>query len=109
MPRNKFTSEAARKAGKKSSRKGIPNKGPSLDSLRDQMSEGEPDAIKAVLQGVKRRDYKYIKLFFEYMYGKPPQSLDVTTKGDKIGPFSDWTDEQLQREYERLSDKDSDS
>lgn len=36
------------------------------------------------------------------------QHFDHTTKGDKIGPFSDWTDEQLRAEYERLSEKDSD-
>lgn len=34
-------------------------------------------AYKALEKGVKSGEYQYIKLFFEYRYGKPKQQLEV--------------------------------
>ena len=34
-------------------------------------------AFKALEKGVRAGEYAYIKLFFEYRYGKPKQQLDI--------------------------------
>ncbi len=34
-------------------------------------------AFKALEKGVKAGEYQFIKLFFEYRYGKPKQQIDI--------------------------------
>lgn len=41
-------------------------------------------AYKALENGLDDGQSWAAKLYFEYMYGKPRQQLDVTTDGDKI-------------------------
>lgn len=57
------------------------------------------DKLKAALDN---GDKWAVEMFFSYMYGKPKQSLDVTTKGQPINSYADWTDEQIEDEYNRL-------
>jgi len=41
-------------------------------------------AYKALETGLQDDQSWAVKLFFEYLYGKPRQSVDMTTAGDKI-------------------------
>ena len=42
----------------------------------------EDDALKALRKGIKSGELGFIKLYMEYMYGKPKQSMEISsTKG----------------------------
>jgi hypothetical protein len=41
-------------------------------------------AYKALETGLNQDQSWAVKLYFEYMYGKPRQSVDVTTNGESI-------------------------
>jgi len=51
----------------------------------------EDTAHNALRTNVEAGEAWAVKLFFEYMYGKPKQSVDHTTGGDKLSiPVSKW-------------------
>jgi len=41
-------------------------------------------AYKALENGLNQDQSWAVRLYFEYMYGKPKQSVDVTTNGESI-------------------------
>jgi hypothetical protein len=47
-------------------------------------------AWKALWGKVVEGDTQAIKTWLEYRFGKPKQSIDVTTQGEKIGPRIVW-------------------
>ena len=51
-----------------------------IEHLRPMASEARTQLKKAIKAG----EQWAVKLFFEYYYGKPKQTMDVTTGGDKI-------------------------
>jgi len=71
--------------------------------LIEKLTPYEDAAIKKLGAAVRRGDQWAIKLFMEYMYGKPAQRIDHTTGGDKLTPpppivFQDFTDEEQDNE-----------
>ena len=75
--------------GRKNNRGTIGNRGgrkPKGDEQRlvERLSPLEDIAHLKLAQAVKSGEQWAIKLYFEYMYGKPKQSMDVTTDGDSI-------------------------
>jgi hypothetical protein len=60
-------------------------------NLIELLSPMQSDAHKALQDNVKAGEAWAVKLYFEYMYGKPKQSVDHTTGGDKLNiPISKW-------------------
>jgi|AntRauTorckE5430_2_1112549.scaffolds.fasta_scaffold36018_3 hypothetical protein len=51
-----------------------------VEKLTPLISKG----YKALESGLDNDQSWAVKLFFEYLYGKPKQSVDVTSGGDKI-------------------------
>lgn len=41
-------------------------------------------AFQKLEDGMAKGDFQFIKLFFEYCYGKPKDKLDVTSNGNTI-------------------------
>ena len=61
--------------------------------LIEKLSPLEKDAYNALHNALKDGDPWAVKLWFEYVYGKPRQSTDVTTNGDSINILPiEWVD-----------------
>ena len=41
-------------------------------------------ALKALQEGLQKKEQWSVKLYFEYFYGKPQQRVDVTTNDDSL-------------------------
>lgn len=52
--------------------------------LIERLSPLEDIAHQKLKAAVKDGEQWAIRLYFEYMYGKPKQSMDVTTGGEKL-------------------------
>jgi hypothetical protein len=69
-------------------------------------SEGKtPEEIDEELYSVAMRkakdgDYQFYRDIHDRVYGKPQQSVDVTTKGESMGQPSDEQVDKLAKEYE---------
>jgi hypothetical protein len=46
-----------------------------------RLSPLDDEALKQLTQGVKGGDFQYLKMFFEYRYGKPKQTIDAKVDG----------------------------
>lgn len=53
-------------------------------SLIEKLSPLETKAFEKLKEAIDEGKDWAIKLFFDYMYGKPKQQTDITTKGEKI-------------------------
>lgn len=47
---------------------------------------GKREIIEKILQQAKGGSFAHQQLLMNYMYGKPCEKLDLTSKGDKIEP-----------------------
>lgn len=75
------------------STKGVAGRKPKAEEqkLIEKLSPFEDRALQALKSNVEAGEPWAIKLFFEYMYGKPKQSTDITSGGDKVSiPISTW-------------------
>lgn len=72
-------------AGHGGKREGAGRK-PKVDEARlvEMLTPLEPKAYKALEKGINEDKSWAVKLFFEYLYGKPKQSVDVTSGGEKL-------------------------
>jgi len=52
--------------------------------LIERLTPLADDAYKALAKAIKGKQPWAVKLFMEYMYGKPKQSTDITTNGKEI-------------------------
>lgn len=52
--------------------------------LIEKLSPMEAIAHQKLKAAIKDGEQWAIRLYFEYMYGRPKQSMDVTTGGDKL-------------------------
>tara|TARA_B100001094_G_scaffold174502_1_gene168735 strand:+ start:8256 stop:8495 length:240 start_codon:yes stop_codon:yes gene_type:complete len=50
--------------------------------LIEKLTPLEPLAHKALLEGLKRGDFKYVQLFYNYYAGKPRETKDITINED---------------------------
>ena len=55
--------------------------------LIEKLSPLEDTAHQKLKEAIQDREPWALKMFFEYMYGKPQQMVDLTTKGDKLDGF----------------------
>ena len=63
--------------------------------LIEKLSPFENIALEKLIAGVKKGDYAYIKLYMEYLYGKPKQQVDVTTNGSDLKiPVVNWANKK---------------
>ena len=59
--------------------------------LIEKLSPLAPEAFKQLQKGVEKGDFKFIQLFFNYYVGKPKESIDHTTNGEKVSiPLITW-------------------
>lgn len=47
-------------------------------SLIERLSPMQDVALEALREGVEAHEFPYIKLYMEYMYGKPKETVKVT-------------------------------
>jgi len=66
---------------------------PKADEIKliERLSPLDDIALEALKIGVESGEYNFIKLFFEYRYGKPNQSIDHTSGGEKIQAITGFT------------------
>ena len=50
-------------------------------ALIEKLSPYDDIAIEALIQGVEKKEFPFIKLFLEYRYGKAKETVDLNTKG----------------------------
>lgn len=50
--------------------------------LIEKLSPMEDTALKVLAKGIKDGEFPYLKLYFEYFYGKPTESVDVEHSGE---------------------------
>jgi len=62
---------------------GRPSKADEI-KLIEKLTPMAPAAYKAMKEGIDRGDYKFVQLFFAYYAGKPKESKDITSQGEKI-------------------------
>ena len=62
---------------------GRPSKADEI-KLIEKLTPMAPAAYKALKEGIDRGDYKFVQLFFAYYAGKPKESKDITSQGEKI-------------------------
>jgi len=62
---------------------GRPSKADEI-KLIEELTPMAPAAYKALKEGIDRGDYKFVQLFFAYYAGKPKESKDITSQGEKI-------------------------
>lgn len=53
--------------------------------LIEKLSPLEPIAHEQLRKALSEGKDWAVKMFFEYMYGKPKQQTDITTGGEKLG------------------------
>lgn len=60
---------------------GHPNSGrkPKAEELKiiERLSPLEPTAFEKLKEGIESGDFKFIKLYYDYFYGKPKETKDV--------------------------------
>src|SRR5687768_16661706 len=71
---------------------------PKADELAiiEKLSPLEDEAFKQLEKGVKSGSFHFVKLFYEYIWGKPKQSVDLTTKGESMNKQADYSKLSLQ-------------
>lgn len=81
-------------------RSGGPRKGSGRKSkaeeqaLAEKLSPMEDSAHAALKTALLEKEPWAVKLFFEYMYGKPLQRTDLTSNGESVNiPLITWVDD----------------
>jgi len=62
---------------------GRPSKAEEI-KLIERLTPMAPAAYEALKKGIDKGDYKFVQLFFAYYAGKPKESKDITSQGEKI-------------------------
>lgn len=52
--------------------------------LIEKLTPMAPAAYKALKEGIEAGEYRYVQLYFAYYAGKPKESKDITSQGEKI-------------------------
>lgn len=71
------------KWGGKRANAGRPTKADEV-KLIETLTPLAPLAFDALEHGLKEKNPIFVKLWFEYYYGKPQQKIDHTTNGEKL-------------------------
>ena len=59
--------------------------------LIEKLSPLEPEALKKLEEGVKEGDFRFVKLYFEYRWGKAKETKDINLDIEHNLP--EWLDE----------------
>lgn len=57
-------------------------------SMIEKLTPLQADAFKALSEGIRKRDFRYVQLYFAYQFGKPQERVDLTTNGNDLKPMS---------------------
>jgi hypothetical protein len=52
------------------------------DKLLERLSPLDDMAFDALKDGISKKDYRYVKLFYEYRFGKPRETKDINLDQD---------------------------
>lgn len=68
--------------------------------LIEKLSPLEDKAFEALENGIISGEFPFVKLFMEYRFGKPKDSLDITTKGESVKSISpiEWVKDATDKE-----------
>jgi hypothetical protein len=69
--------------GTKGNKGGRPSKAEE-QKLIEKLTPFNDLALKALQEGLEKKEQWSVKLYFEYFYGKPQQRVDVTTNDDSL-------------------------
>lgn len=78
-------------------------------ALIERLSPLDDTAYQALEKALKSGESWAVKLFFDYRYGKPVQRQEIsgpdggTIRTSGMVDLSDWTDEEIDNELERLT------
>lgn len=67
--------------GTKGNKGGRPPKAEEIE-LIERLSPLDDIAFEALKDGIKQKDFRYVKLFHEYRYGKPKETKDINLDQD---------------------------
>lgn len=69
------------------STKGFAGRKPKAEEIEliERLSPLDDIAFEALKDGIKQKDFRYVKLFHEYRYGKPKETKDISI--DHETPF----------------------
>lgn len=56
--------------------------------LIEKLSPMESTALEMLLKGVAKGQFPYLKLYFEYYFGKPTETIDIDHSGEINNPVS---------------------
>lgn len=56
--------------------------------LVERLSPMDDIAFLKLQQGLNKGDFQFVKLFFEYRYGKPKEKVDITSLGEKLSTIN---------------------
>jgi len=51
--------------------------------LIEKLSPLEDDAFEALKKGVKKGEFPFLKMYFEYYFGKPTENIDLDQTGQQ--------------------------
>ena len=52
------------------------------DFLVEKLSAYDNDAFAILIEGVMNKEYRFLKMFMEYRFGKPRETKDITINED---------------------------
>jgi hypothetical protein len=52
--------------------------------LIERLTPLDDVAFAALEEGLNNREFGYVKMFFEYRFGKPQDKVDITSGGEQI-------------------------
>lgn len=66
------------------STKGFAGRKPKAEEIEliERLSPLDDIAFEALKDGIKKKDFRYVKLFHEYRYGKPKETKDINLDQD---------------------------
>jgi hypothetical protein len=50
--------------------------------LNEKLSAYDNDAFAILIEGVMNKEYRFLKMFMEYRFGKPRETKDITINED---------------------------
>jgi len=66
------------------STKGFAGRKPKAEEIEliEKLSPLDDSAFEALKEGIKNKDFRYVKMFYEYRYGKPKETKDISIDQD---------------------------
>ncbi len=70
---------------------------PKADELKliEKLKPLDDLAFAAIKAGVEKKDYKYLRLFMDYRFGKPKEQVKITGKEEDEFDYSQLSNEEI--------------